>query len=167
MSKELQALIIKIDESHWETEKEKREIRYCIDKIKEREQRLEAIDNSKPSEALNYLNQFVNEMTYCLEHPKEFVKGYEKQIFWKYKNTFETTIKQVLLKAQEQEKENELLKEIIKKFFENGTPLFQYTNSQGKLMIEVSDAMPIFNLGKYKDIDLDKKLKEVIEWKRN
>lgn len=67
-------------------------------------ERLEAIDNSKPSEALNYLSQFINEMTYCLENQKEFVKGYEKQIFWKYKNTFETTTKQALLKEQEQEK---------------------------------------------------------------
>ena len=64
-------------------------------------QRLEAIDNANPSEALVRLEQFLNEMTYCLEHPKEYVKGYEKQIFWKYKNTLETTIKQALLKQQE------------------------------------------------------------------
>lgn len=63
--------------------------------------RLEAIDNSNPSEALEYLEQFLNEMTYCLEYPKEYAKGYERQIFWKFKNTLETTIKQALLKAQE------------------------------------------------------------------
>lgn len=61
---------------------------------------LESIDNSNPSEALECLEQFINEMTRCLENPKEYVKGYEKQIFWKYKNTLETTIKQALLKAQ-------------------------------------------------------------------
>ena len=67
-------------------------------------QRLEAIDNANPSEALIYLDQFMNEMTRCLENPKQYAKNYNKEIFWKYKNTFETTIKQALLKAQEQEK---------------------------------------------------------------
>lgn len=62
---------------------------------------LESIDNANPSEALECLEQFINEMTRCLENPKEYVKGYEKQIFWKYKNTLETTIKQALLKQQE------------------------------------------------------------------
>ena len=78
--------------------------------IKELE-RLEAIDNAKTSEAINYLDQFLNEMTSCLENPKQYAKGYEKEIFYKYKHTLETTIKQVLLKAQEQEKVLEIIKE--------------------------------------------------------
>lgn len=72
-----------------------------FDTLEDALKRLEAIDNANPSEALEYLEQFLNEMTYCLEHPKEYAKGYERQIFWKFKNTLETTIKQALLKAQE------------------------------------------------------------------
>ena len=66
--------------------------------------RMLAIENSEPSEALNYLDQFINEMTECLKNPKQYAKDYDKEIFYKYKYTFETTIKQALLKAQEQEK---------------------------------------------------------------
>lgn len=43
MSKELQSLIIKIDKSHWEKEKEKKQINRCIDKIVSREQKLKKI----------------------------------------------------------------------------------------------------------------------------
>lgn len=66
-----------------------------------------------PSEALNYLNQFINEMTECLENPKQYVKDYDNEIFYKYKYTFETTIKQALLKAQEMEKVLEIIKEKV------------------------------------------------------
>ena len=72
-----------------------------LSKIKLALLELQSIDNANPSEALEWLEQFLNEMTYCLEHPKEYTKGYEKQIFWKYKNTLETTVKQALIKAQE------------------------------------------------------------------
>ena len=65
--------------------------------------KIEAIDNADPSEALDYINCFLNEMTYCLEHPKEYVKGYEKEIFYKYKYTFETTIKQALTTKHKKE----------------------------------------------------------------
>lgn len=71
---------------------------------------LKAIKEANPSEALEYLDRFINEMTYCLEHPKEYAKGYEKEIFYKYKHTLETTIKQYILKAQENEKMIEILK---------------------------------------------------------
>lgn len=79
--------------------------------------RLESIDNAEPSEALECLKQFINEMTRCLENPKEYVKGYEKQIFWKYKNTLETTIKQALLQADMDKKELEEYKKIFKALF--------------------------------------------------
>lgn len=61
-------------------------------------------NNANLSEALNYLYSFINEMTSCLENPKQYVKNYNKEIFYKYKHTLETTVKQALLKAQEQEK---------------------------------------------------------------
>lgn len=43
MSKELQSLIIKIDKSHWEKEKERKQINNCIDKIVAREHKLKKI----------------------------------------------------------------------------------------------------------------------------
>ena len=77
-------------------------------------------------------------------------------------NDYET-IKQALLKAREQEKENELLKEIIKSFFDSGCPLHQYTDKKGILQIEVDDECSTVHLGKFKDIDLDEKLKKVLK----
>ena len=73
------------------------------------------------------------------------------------------TIKQTLLKAQKQEKENELLKEIIKSLFDKGCPLHQYMDNKFGLTIEVDDECSIMQLGEFKDINLDKKLKEVLE----
>lgn len=73
------------------------------------------------------------------------------------------TVKQALLKAQEQEKENELLKEIIKSLFDRGCPLHQYIDKEGVLTIEVDDECSIMRLGEYKGVDLDAKLKEVLE----
>lgn len=64
---------------------------------------------------------------------------------------------------EELRKENIILKKIIKKFFEYGTPFVQFTDSKGNLLIEVSDSCSFFNLGKFEGIDLDKKLKEVLE----
>ena len=64
---------------------------------------------------------------------------------------------------QKQEKENELLKEIIKSFFDKGCPLHQYTDKDGILTIEVDDECSIMHLGEFKGVDLDKKLKEVLE----
>ena len=66
-------------------------------------------------------------------------------------------------KNNELEKENELLKEIIKSFFDRGCPLHQYTDKAGTLQIEVDDECSTMHLGKFKDVDLDKKLKEVLE----
>lgn len=47
----------------------------------------------------HYLQQFINEMTYCLKHPKEYAKGYEKEIFWKYKATLEDIANQQLINS--------------------------------------------------------------------
>lgn len=72
--------------------------------VKQALNELQAIKNSKPSEAINYLDAFINEMTDCLKNPKQYVKNYDKEIFYKYEYTFETTIKQALIKARDQEK---------------------------------------------------------------
>ena len=85
-----------------------------------------------------------------------------KEEYDKINNCY-NSIKQYILKSQEQEKENELLKEIIKSFFDRGCPLHQYINSKGELMIEVDDECSTMILGEYKGVDLDKKLKEVLE----
>lgn len=60
-------------------------------------------------------------------------------------------------------KENELLKEIIKSFFDRGCPLHQYTDKDGMLLIEVDNECSTMHLGKFKDVDLDAKLKEVLD----
>ena len=72
-------------------------------------QRLEEIENAKPSEALRYIREFMYEMTYWMENPKKCMKNYGMQIFGKYKYTFESIIETVLLKAQEQEKALEII----------------------------------------------------------
>lgn len=95
-------------------------------------------------------------------------------------------IKQTLLKAQENarseeilqkyyqegitldsvrelKKENELLKEIIKSLFDEGCPLHQYIDKDFGLTIEVDSECSIMHLGKFKGVDLDEKLKEVLE----
>jgi hypothetical protein len=74
--------------------------------------------------------------------------------------------KQALLKAQEQEKENEILKEIIKSLFDRGCPLHQYIDKDFGLTIEVDNECSIMHLGKFKGVDLDKKLKEVLTWEK-
>lgn len=71
-------------------------------------------------------------------------------------------IKQALLKSQEQEKENELLKEIIKSLFNKGCPLHQYDDIDFGLIIEVDNEFSIMHLGEFKGVDLDKKLREVL-----
>ena len=73
------------------------------------------------------------------------------------------TVKQFILKAQEQSRESELLKEIIKSFFDRGCPLHQYTDKEGALTIEVDDECSIMRLGEFKGVDLDKFLKEVLK----
>lgn len=59
--------------------------------------------------------------------------------------------------------ENELLKEIIKSFFDRGCPLHQYIDKEGVLTIEVDDECSTMRLGEFKGVDLDAKLKEVLK----
>jgi len=61
---------------------------------------LKQIKEANPSEAINYLDAFINEMTDCLKNPKQYAKNYDKEIFYKYKYTFETTIKQALKRLE-------------------------------------------------------------------
>ena len=114
---------------------------------------LKSIDNTNPSEALNGLESYINNIIFA----KDLINQKQQLI------TNITTIKQALLKAREQEKENELLREIIKSFFDRGCPLHQYTDKSGILQIEVDNECSTMHLGKFKDVDLDEKLKEVLE----
>lgn len=113
-------------------------------------QRLESIDNANPSEALETLKDML------------IGNGINDNIN-DYVDNLILPIKQALLKAQEQEKENELLKEIIKSLFDRGCPLHQYTDKDFGLTIEVDDECSTMRLGEYKGVDLDAKLKEVLE----
>ena len=145
--------------------------------IKQALHRLESIDNTEPSEALECLEEMEN-YNPC-QCPECYTLGE-----WCREEL--ETIKQALLKAQENarseeilqkyyqegitldsvrelEKENELLKEIIKSLFDRGCPLHQYTDKEGVLTIEVDSECSIMRIGIYKGVDLDKKLKEVLE----
>ena len=156
MSKELEALLDLFNEANrFNNEPYKFNTLELFERkqiIEQALKRLEAIDNAEPSEALESfdyivrnLEAVVDDVVYmdCIEHL--------------------TTIKQALLKAQEREKENELLKEIIKSLFDRGCPLHQYIDKDFGLTIEVDDECSILHLGKYKCVDLDKKLKEVLD----
>lgn len=135
--------------------------------IKKAIKRLESIDNSNPSEALKCLERIDN--TLCLNNIKGKLEfGIDTEEHTDCDSVIGMTedleaIKQALLKAQEQEKENELLKEIIKSLFDRGCPLHQYTDKEGVLTIEVDSECSIMRIGIYKGVDLDKKLKEVLE----
>ena len=142
---------------------------------------LQSIKETNPSEALE-----------CLEKVKGYRTGgiISFEVFLEDTEEY-NTIKQALLKVQEQEKENELLKafitdcekgdttlkyalfrekrenellkEILKSFFDRGCPLHQYTDKDGMLLIEVDNECSTMHLGKFKGVDLDAKLKEVLE----
>lgn len=134
-------------------------INKSLDVIERALQRLEAIENTNLIEALMCLEWLDNALLFFSTptHVDEAVKKareIEKRL---------DTIKQALLKSQEQEKENEVLKEIIKSFFDRDCPLHQYTDKEGILTIEVDDECSIMHLGEFKGVDLDKKLKEVLE----
>lgn len=87
-------------------------------------ERLESIDNSNPSEALECLEKLkgmeISSMPFSDEYGTQEVDLNDIRKVGSQLNTdfreYTATIKQALLKAQEQEKENELLKEIIKRY---------------------------------------------------
>lgn len=144
MSKELECLD-RIDKRNYLTEREHKEFLGVVEKaIKE----YETIKNAEPTKAME-----------CLE------SMYARLPQWDLCRNLDqyNIIKQTLLKAQEQEKENELLKEIIKSLFDRGCPLHQYTDKDFGLTIEVDNECSIMHLGEFKGVDLDKKLQEVLE----
>ena len=120
---------------------------------------LEFINNAESSEALKSL-EILDKIISPLLEP--VLAEYEDELSDKITANY-FALKQSLLKAREQEKENELLKEIIKSFFDRGCPLHQYTDKSGILQIEVDNECSTMHLGKFKDVDLDEKLKEVLE----
>ena len=119
---------------------------------------LKSIDSAEPSEALKMLDG-IGTINLGDNPYAHFEKDMLKNI---YKPELEV-IKQTLIQAESDRKENELLKEIIKSLFDRGCPLHQYTDSKGVLLIEVDDECSIMHLGEFKGVDLDKKLKEVLE----
>ena len=120
---------------------------------------LKFINNAESSEALKSL-EILDKIISPLLEP--VLAEYEDDLSDKITANY-FALKQDLLKAREQEKENELLKEIIKSFFDRGCPLHQYTDKSGILQIEVDNECSTMHLGKFKDVDLDEKLREVLE----
>ena len=133
--------------------------RSYYDIVREALQRPEAIETANPSEALKTLEVLDKIISPLLE---PVLAEYEDDLSDKITANY-FALKQSLLKAREQEKENELLKEIIKSFFDRGCPLHQYTDKAGILQIEVDGECSTMHLGKFKDVDLDEKLREVLE----
>lgn len=82
--------------------------------------RLESIDNANPSEALAYIDAFINENNNDIKNQDITGFDIDTQAKWvkylEHKSLMLSTIKQALLKEQELEKENKLLKEIIKRY---------------------------------------------------
>ena len=132
---------------------------------------LKSIKDANPSEALKCLEKLkgmeISSMPFSDEYGTQEVDLNDIRKVGSQLNTdfreYTTTIKQALLKAQEQEKENEILKEIIKSLFDKGCPLHQYTDKDFGLTIEVDNECSIMHLGKFKGVDLDKKLKEALD----
>lgn len=134
-----------------------------IDIVNNALQRLEAIDNANPSEvSFIWLNQRITRLEDDLQHYTMVEKDKALASITEKELNHLTAIKQALLKSQEQEKENELLKEIIKSLFDSGCPLHQYIDSKGGLQIEVDYECSNMILGEHKGVDLDKFLKEVL-----
>lgn len=107
MSKELEALL-DIKENYKFYVHNKKPIDYQCEIIKKALQRLETLDNAKPSEALECLEK-VNDYLNNVYDYKEIIEEVKKDI---------NTIKQALLKAQEQEKVLEIIKEKYVDFFQ-------------------------------------------------
>ena len=130
--------------------------------LKKELKRLEAIDNANPSEALNKLKENAEMFDEIAQENSHSYKDDTVVEAFIYKSN-NLTIEQALIKSQNLEKENELLKEIIKSFFDRGCPLHQYVDDKRGLTIEVDDECSIMQLGTFKGVNLDNKLKEVLE----
>ena len=92
------------------------EIKFELFKGKQALQRLEAIDNAKPSEALKYVNGKIADLEDDLQHYTMVEKDKCKEFFIREDLKQFTTIKQALIKSQELEKENQELKETNMKY---------------------------------------------------
>jgi hypothetical protein len=98
--------------------------------LKQALQRLEAIDNAKPSEALIYTNVLIEENDHDIENQN--ITGFDifTQAKWvKYlndKSSLLNTIKNTLLKAQEQEKVLEIIFEKDVDMIELGCAEYYY-----------------------------------------
>lgn len=84
----------------------------ALDTIENALNRLEAIDNANPSEALECLERIEADLIGLPKHVTEYDNIFDDYLY-DIENNIDT-LKQALLKAQELEKENKLLKEIIK-----------------------------------------------------
>lgn len=127
--------------------------RMIIECIKEKLQRLESIDNAKPSEALKEL---------------ENIKNFEGSYGTLYDSHCEEldTIKQALLKAQEQEKENadygsarerwKIVCQMIKRMF--GFDIEEKWSGDDKVitqtLIKAQDMEKVLSIIKEKDVDI-------------
>ena len=85
---------------------------YFCKNVDEALQRLEAIDNAKPSEALKYVNGKIADLEDDLQHYTMVDKDKCREFFIREDLKQFDTIKQALLKAQEQEKENAKYKKL-------------------------------------------------------
>ena len=97
------------------------------DIIEQALQRLESIDNAKPSKALEYINTLIKENDNDIKNQNTKVLGIGMQakfdIYLNYKSFMLSIIKQALIKAQEQEK---VLDDAIKLTCERGDKLDYY-----------------------------------------
>ena len=110
---------------------------------------LKAIKEAKPSEAMEKLEEIINYYTepqydVCeSSYPNEFKDMWEKEL---------NTIKQALLKAQEQEKENAEYKEVLRIIFEKDVIIRNF-----KHYVKTYDrnvALKMYNSFVYKDEQL-------------
>ena len=166
MERELEGLerLAMPDELHnEECKKAGVELTEDYDLIKKALLELKSIKEANPIEALKYVNGKIADLEDDLQHYTMVEKDKCKEFFIREDLKQFTNIKQTLLNAQEQEKENDILKEIIKSLFDRGCPLHQYVDKDWGLTIEVDDECSIMHLGKYRGVDLDEKLKEVLK----
>ena len=80
-----------------------------------------------------------------------------------YKDAYNGNPLPSLKQYKEQKRENEVLRQIIKSFFYRGCPLYQYIDKDFGLTIGVDSECSIMHLGEFKGVNLDQKLKEVLE----
>jgi len=87
-----------------------------LDAIKQALIELQAIKEAKPSEALKYVNGKIADLEDDLQHYTMVDKDKCREFFIKEDLKQFTNIKQALLKAQEQEKENQEYKSLIEEY---------------------------------------------------